>query len=74
MKKSAAELAKQITGDLMTEGEAAHFLRVEPSTLKKLRMKKNIGKLRPPWVTLGKLVRYSRHDLEAWVAQLPRSS
>jgi len=48
---------------LLTEKEAASRLRARPSTLRAWRSKK-IG---PPYVRVGKLVRYRASEIEAYI-------
>jgi predicted site-specific integrase-resolvase len=58
---------------MMTEREAAIFLAVAPSTLRKWRC---YGK-GPPYYRFernGGTIRYSREDLEAWLAQARQRS
>lgn len=49
---------------LLLPQEAADLLRSTPSTLAKLRL---FG-AGPPFVKIGRLVRYRQSDLDAWIA------
>lgn len=55
----------------LTEGEAAHYLSVAPSTLRRGRMTGRIdNKFQPPpFVRFGRSVRYLIDDLDAWLGQ-----
>ena len=49
--------------DLLTETEAAQVLGMKPQSLSVWRLhKKNL-----PFVKIGRLVRYRREDIEAWL-------
>lgn len=50
--------------EALTAQEVARILRVTPAALRQWRYKR-VG---PPWIRLGKLVRYRRSDLTAWLA------
>ena len=50
--------------DLFTESEAAEFIGVEPQTLATWRCKKRYAL---PFLKIGRLVRYRKVDLEAWL-------
>lgn len=68
-----ADFASHVRGDrLLTEEQAGLVVSLPASKLKKMRMK-NSAVRGPRWVTIGKLVRYSLHDLQAWIDLLPRS-
>lgn len=56
--------------ELLTSKEAAAFLRVSPQSLNNLRSRGG----GPPYVKLGRLVRYDRRRLEAWVEERVRTS
>jgi excisionase family DNA binding protein len=53
----------------LTEKEAAHYLGLGVGTLQKSRMIGNLrGKLPPPpFIKLGKAVRYLKADLDKWL-------
>lgn len=55
---------------LLTEVEAARYLGLSPSLLRKLRwLRSGVG---PPFRRLaGCVIRYSRAELEAWIASQP---
>lgn len=50
-------------GDILTEKEAAALLRCSPSALLRFRCERR----GPPYSKVGKLVRYTRSDLIAWL-------
>jgi hypothetical protein len=53
-----------VTGDLMTPSEMEAELKLSASTLAQWRwLKKG-----PPWVKVGRHVRYSRRGYEKWLA------
>lgn len=53
-----------VTDDqLLTAEELSALIRVKPDTLERWRMRKQ----GPPYIKLGKLVRYSRSDVAKWV-------
>jgi len=56
--------------DLLLPREAAEYLRSSTSTLSKWRL---FG-TGPRYVTLGRLIRYRRRDLDAWLDGNTRSS
>ena len=49
----------------LTTAEAAEYLGLSATTLNKWRCYGN--EYQPPWVSIGRLVRYSVEDLDAWV-------
>ncbi len=51
---------------MLTTDQAAAVLNVHPSTLEKGRQSHRAG-LFPPYVKIGKAVRYRLADLEAWL-------
>jgi excisionase family DNA binding protein len=51
--------------ELLTEHEAAAFLRLKPQTLRVWRC---AGRYEIPFAKIGRAVRYRRADLERWVA------
>lgn len=56
---------------VFTEIEAANYLGLHPTTLRKSRMEGNHGKRcpSPPFVRLGRAIRYLRKDLDNFLAQ-----
>jgi excisionase family DNA binding protein len=54
--------------EYLTTRDAAKVLGVSPNTLKFWRHRRSDG---PPFVKLGRAVRYSRAALTAWVARHP---
>lgn len=52
-----------MTVELLTVDEAAQELNLSASWLNKLRLKGE----GPSFIRLGRLVRYTREDLEAWI-------
>lgn len=54
---------------LLTSAEAAEYLAISERTLRDSRYKgKLFGYPTPPYRKLGKLVRYRKPDLDAWIA------
>lgn len=51
---------------LLTEREAAEFLRLAPATLARWRWRGDRG---PNWRKLGGAVRYAKSDLDVFLAQ-----
>jgi excisionase family DNA binding protein len=64
MTTEANTLSKVIQHDLLDENSAAQFLQVEPGTLSVWRC---TGRYKIPFIKVGRLVRYRRSDLEAWL-------
>ena len=56
--------------DLMDTDQTAGYLRVSTSSLNQWRSNGN----GPPFMKVGTLVRYSRADLDAWLASRRRTS
>lgn len=54
----------KLNPDLFNNEEAAEFIGVKPQTLAVWRMS---GKYSLPYTKVGKLIRYRRKDLEAWL-------
>ena len=61
--------AIQQTHDLLNETEAANLLKIAPGTLSVWRC---VGRYEIPFVKVGRLVRYKRTDLEAWISSRTR--
>lgn len=57
--------------ELLTTAELAAELKVPPSRLHKARVS---GIDSPPFIKLGRLVRYRRGDIREWLASRERSS
>ena len=55
----------QLSSQLLTEKEAAHYLNVSRSFLAQGRIKG--GKKYPPFKRLGRAIRYAVPELDAWV-------
>lgn len=54
--------------ELLTETEAAQILRVKPKTLQAWRFdKEGRGRTGPVYLKIGRLVKYRRSDLYAWL-------
>jgi excisionase family DNA binding protein len=51
---------------LLTQDEAAEYLRVSPRTLQRWRTEAGTG---PPWHRAGRRVVYRQRDLDAWLEQ-----
>lgn len=58
------------TPELLTSEEAAELLRVSPRSLNNMRSRGG----GPPYVKLGRLVRYDRRRLAAWIEARVRTS
>jgi excisionase family DNA binding protein len=56
--------APYVHSDLLNQDEAAAYLGVQPSTLEVWRCTKRYPL---PYVKVGRLVRYRREDLDAWL-------
>jgi excisionase family DNA binding protein len=56
---------------LLTQDEAASYLRVSPRTLQRWRTEVGIG---PPWHRAGRRVLYKQRDLDAWLEQQKRGT
>lgn len=54
------------TQQLMTPAEVAEWLRVPVATLTEWRYRRRGG---PPYVRLGRLIRYDRADVQAWIEE-----
>ncbi|MEW6132072.1 MAG: helix-turn-helix domain-containing protein [Pseudomonadota bacterium] len=70
MDNQAKQLAARLVGaqgntDLIDEREAAQILNVAPGTLSVWRC---TGRYNLPYVKIGRLVRYSRKALDAWLS------
>ena len=64
-RKDAAQQAKRVESDLLTREEAAAYLGVEAQTLAVWR---TTGRYSLPSVKVGRLIRYRRSDLDAFLA------
>jgi excisionase family DNA binding protein len=58
-------LAQRADVEMMTTEEAAAFLNCKPQTLNNWRI---TGRVRLPFVRVGRLIRYRKSDLEAFIA------
>ena len=58
-----------LTSDLLDENEAAKLLSLAAGTLSDWR---STGRYSVPFVKVGRLVRYKRTDLEAWISSRTR--
>jgi excisionase family DNA binding protein len=61
----------QATRDLLSEQEAAELLTVSPGTLSVWR---STGRYNLPFLKVGRMVRYRRGDLLAWLESRTRES
>lgn len=57
--------------ELLDEKQAAQYLTVTPGTLAVWR---SVGRYRLPFVKVGRMVRYRRSDLDAWLEARSRAS
>ncbi len=60
----AAIFKNQLTDHLLTPPEAAAYIGVTENTLSVWRC---VGRYAIPFIKVGRLVRYRRSDLEAWL-------
>jgi len=67
----ATILKSQSSNHLLTPPEAAAHIGVTENTLSVWRC---VGRYEIPFVKVGRLVRYKRTDLEAWIEKRTRSS
>lgn len=58
-------LANSKLAPLLTHPETAEYLRIEEQTLRKWRLHGS----GPPFVRVGKRIRYRQADLEAWLQE-----
>jgi len=63
-------LKHQSTNPLLTPSEAATYIGVSKNTLSVWRC---VGRYAIPFIKVGRLVRYRRSDLEAWLESRTRS-
>lgn len=70
MKSTFSKIAKTGT-ELLDDKQAAAFLNMAPGTLAIWR---STGRYAIPFVKIGRLVRYKRTDLEAWIEKRTRSN
>jgi excisionase family DNA binding protein len=61
----------QATRDLLSEQEAAELLTVSPGTLSVWR---STGRYNLPFLKVGRMVRYRRADLLAWLENRTRAT
>ncbi|MGE0483492.1 MAG: helix-turn-helix domain-containing protein [Gammaproteobacteria bacterium] len=56
---------------LLTESEAAYYLKLSRSTLRQQRMQNRpVGRLRLiPFIRIGRNIRYDVRDLDAWITR-----
>lgn len=58
---------------LLSNKEAANVIGVCPSDLATARVTGTLGDLTPPpFVRIGRRIRYNHQDLELWINELPR--
>jgi len=67
----AAILKNQLTDHLLTPPEAAAYIGITENTLSVWRC---VGRYAIPFIKVGRLVRYRRSDLEAWLESRTHSS
>ena len=55
--------------DLMTEADAAQYIGMSPAFLRMDRLRGHVGGRTPgpPYLKLGRSVRYQRSDLDSWL-------
>lgn len=61
-------MANKIDSPTLKDPEAAHYIGMSESWLRQSRMRGNPEA--PPYIKIGKAVRYLRSDLDAWLQQL----
>ena len=59
------------TRELLDEKQAAEYLTVSPGTLSVWR---SLGRYNLPFVKVGRMIRYRRKDLDAWLEARSRES
>jgi excisionase family DNA binding protein len=67
----ATILKDQLTDHLLTPPEAAAYIGVTENTLSVWRC---TGRYKIPFIKVGRLVRYRRSDLDAWLESRTRTS
>lgn len=68
IRETVSTVARQAPPEWMTAKEAADFLRIHPAHLEKLRAQR----LGPAFHRWGRMIRYRRADLDAFLSSLPR--
>lgn len=63
-------MSSQISGKTLKELEAARYISMSASWLRQSRMTGNPES--PPYVKIGRAVRYLREDLDAWLERSRR--
>ena len=61
-------MAHDVVSPALTDPEAAHYIRMSESWLRQSRMRGNPEA--PPYVKIGKSVRYLKTDLDDWLKKL----
>ncbi len=61
-------MAHEVNSPTLKDPEAAHYIGMSASWLRQSRMRGNPGA--PPYIKIGKAVRYLKADLDAWLQKL----
>ncbi len=61
-------MANEVTSPTLTSPEAANYVGMSDSWLRQSRMRGNPDA--PPYIKIGKAVRYLKADLDAWLEKL----
>ncbi len=61
-------MANEVTSPTLKDPEAAHYIGMSESWLRQSRMRGNPEA--PPYIKIGKAVRYLKADLDAWLEKL----
>ncbi len=61
-------MANEVNSPTLKDPEAARYIGMSESWLRQSRMRGNSGA--PPYIKIGKAVRYLKADLDAWLEKL----
>ncbi|MGM0988501.1 MAG: helix-turn-helix domain-containing protein [Pseudomonadota bacterium] len=62
--------SKALGNRVLTEREAADFLGLQPATLRQSRWTGQLAGVKaPPFIRMGRNIRYRAEDLDEWLAQ-----
>ena len=61
-------MAHEVDSPTLKDPEAATYIGMSESWLRQSRMRGNLGA--PPYIKIGKAVRYLKADLDAWLEKL----
>ncbi len=63
-------MAREVDSPILKDPEAAHYIGMSESWLRQSRLRGNPEA--PPYIKIGKAVRYLKADLDAWLERLRR--